>query len=209
MGYNYLCKRYAYDGQHFPGRVIAGTETWPQDAYITWNETLRLPYVIGDFVWTALDYLGESGIGKVSVDDATPFFLQEPWPYHLANCGDIDICGFKRPQSYYRDLLWGVRSQPFIGVLDPALYGKKLSYNPWGWEPVIDSWTFPGSAGQPTRVEVYCADEEVELIINGASVGRKPAGAACRNKAVFEVTLPARHDRSGRVERRPGGRAGA
>jgi beta-galactosidase len=109
------------------------------------------------------------------------------YPHHLANCGDFDICGFKRPQSYYRDLLWGVRSAPYIAVLDPVHHGKPLPFSPWGWEPVVDNWTFPGQEGKPTRVDVYAIDDEVELTINGASVGRKPAGTANKNKASFEV----------------------
>jgi beta-galactosidase len=185
-GYNYLSNRYAPDGQTYPERVICGTETWPHRAYAFWDATSRLPHVIGDFVWTAIDYLGEAGIGRVSLDEQRAF--SAPYPYHLANCGDIDICGFKRPQGYYRDILWGVRTAPYIAVLDPELYGAKIHFNPWGWEPVIDSWTFPGREGQPTTVEVYCADDEVELLINGVSQGRKPAGAANRNKAAFDVT---------------------
>jgi beta-galactosidase len=188
-GYNYLNNRYEFDSQLFPERVMCGTETFPHKAYATWNDTLRLPCVIGDFVWTALDYLGESGIGKVSFDaPAGMFSMQDPWPYHLANCGDLDICGFKRPQSYFRDILWGVRDIPYIAVLDPQYYGRKISFNLWGWEPVNDNWTFPGWEGKPTRVEVYSADEEVELFVNGVSLGRKPAGVASQNKAVFEVT---------------------
>jgi beta-galactosidase len=188
-GYNYLNNRYAFDGQQFQERVICGTETWPHQAFAFWQSTQSLPNVIGDFVWTAVDYLGESGIGKVTFDaPGGLFFAQDPWPFHLANCGDIDICGFKRPQSYYRDILWGMRQEPFIAVHDPLNYAKKASFNPWGWEPVSDSWTFPGCEGQPTRVEVYSADEEVELRVNGVSIGSKPAGTAQKNKAVFEVT---------------------
>jgi beta-galactosidase len=187
VGYNYLFARYAWDGQRFPERVMAGTETFPYLAYEFWREAERLPFVIGDFVWTSIDYLGESGIGRVTVDDPTPFFMANPWPYHLANCGDIDICGFKRPQSYFRDLLWGVRTAPFIAVLDPQLFGKKLQFNQWGWDPVIDSWSFPGQDGQQTRVDVYAIDEEVELFVNGVSAGRKPGGAAQMNRTSFEV----------------------
>jgi beta-galactosidase len=162
-----------------------GTESFPHWAYAFWDATRRLPYVIGDFVWAAIDYLGEGGVGQVTLDGSLDFFA--PYPYHLANCGDFDICGFKRPQSYFRDILWGVRSDPWIGVLDPQHYGKPIKFKPWGWEPVIDSWTFPGWEGRPTRVEVYCADEEVELLINGVSMGRKPTGAASQNKAVFDL----------------------
>ena len=188
VGYNYLFARYDWDGKHFPERVMAGTETFPYLAFDFWKETERLPFVIGDFVWTSIDYLGESGIGRVTIDDPTPFFLANPWPYHLANCGDIDICGLKRPQSYFRDLLWGVRIAPFIAVLDPQLFSKRLQFNQWGWDPVIDSWNFPGQEGKQTRVDVYAVDEEVELLVNGVSVGRQPAGAARKNKTSFEIT---------------------
>jgi beta-galactosidase len=188
-GYNYMNGRYEFDQTRFPARVICGTETFPLRAYATWHDTARLPNVIGDFVWTALDYRGESGLGKIHVDaPAGLFFARDPWPFHLANCGDLDICGFKRSQSYFRDILWGVRKAPYVGVLDPQLYGKKLSFTPWGWEPVSDNWTFPGCEGRQTRVEVYSADDEVELIVNGVSLGRRPAGAASENKAVFEAT---------------------
>jgi beta-galactosidase len=186
VGYNYLIKRYDADGAKFPERVMCGTETFPHWAFDFWSTTDRLPYLIGDFVWTSIDYLGESGIGQVSFDGSMQFAAS--YPYHMANCGDIDICGFKRPQSYFRDILWGVRKAPYIAVLDPQHHGKQISFNPWGWEPVIDSWDFPGSEGKATRVEVYSADDEVELWMNGAMVGRKPAGAPVKNKAVFEVT---------------------
>jgi beta-galactosidase len=188
VGYNYVYRRYGFDRAYFPGRVLIGTETFPYAAYETWKETERQPHVIGDFVWTAWDYLGESGIGKVDIDTLVPFFMANVWPYHIANCGDIDICGNKRPQSYFRDLLWGVRNAPFIGVLEPQLHGKKLKFTRWGWEPVFDSWTYPGQEGKQTRVDVYSIDDEVELLINGVSVGREPAGDARKNKASFEVT---------------------
>jgi beta-galactosidase len=152
-------------------------------AYDYWKETERLPHVIGDFVWTAWDYLGEAGIGQVVSDGNLTFAA--PYPYHLANTGDFDICGFKRPQSAYRDLLWGVRTEPFIGVLDPQLTGKQLKFLPWGWEPVIESWTFPGAEDKPIQVDIYAVDEEVELLINGASFGRKPVS---QNKATFDAT---------------------
>jgi beta-galactosidase len=188
VGYNYLYNRYENDRGRFPQRVICGTETFPHHAYATWDSTRRLSNVIGDFVWTSIDYLGESGIGKIAVDAPQEgFMMHDPWPFHLANCGDIDICGFKRPQSYYRDILWGVRNAPYIGVLDPQVYGKKITFSPWGWEPVLESWTFPGSEGKLTQVDVYSDSDEVELIVNGSSAGRKPTGAANKNKTSFEV----------------------
>lgn len=81
-----------------------------------------------------------------------------------------------------------MRTAPFIGVLEPQLFGKKLQFNQWSWEPVIDSWNFPGQEGKQTRVDVYSIDEEVELFVNGVSVGRRPSGDAQKNKTSFEVT---------------------
>ena len=185
-GYNYLTKRYAFDRERFPQRVIMGVETYPHTLYENWTETVKNPNVAGDFVWTSWDYLGESGIGKVEYDVQNGWGGAFPWFY--ANCGDFDVCGVKRPQSYYRDILWGLRQKPYIGVYDPEVYGKKLIFKEWAWEPVQANYTFPGCEGMKTAVDVYCANEEVELFVNGVSCGRKPSGAACENKTTFEIT---------------------
>lgn len=186
VGYNYMPQRYAVDGARYPDRIIVGSETWLHTAYDSWQETEQLPHVVGDFIWTAWDYLGEAGLGRVTTDGKPTYAA--PYPYYLANAGDFDICGFKRPQSYYRDLLWGVRTEPFLGALEPQLFGKALGINPWGWRPVSESWTFPGQEGELTQVDIYAVDEEVELFINGVSAGRKLAGAASQNRVTFEVT---------------------
>ena len=186
VGYNYQANRYAVDEKKFPGRVMAGTETWGHKSYEFWTETERLPHVIGDFIWIAIDYIGEAGFGAYTLDGQPS--LGAPYPYHLYGCGDFNLCGVKRPQSYYREQLWGLRIAPFIAVLDPQLFGKNIAFNPWAWEPVLDTWTFPGQEGKRTRIDVYSIDEEVELFVNGISTGRKPAGKAVKNKTSFEVT---------------------
>ena len=186
VGYNYMAGRYAGDQTRFPGRVIAGTETWGHMMYTFWKETERLPHVIGDFVWTAFDYLGEAGGGEVNFEGKVSFG-GAPFPYHTSGIGDFNICGFKRPQSYYRDLLWGVRSTPYMAVVDPQHHGKPMGFTPWAWEAVLDTWTFPGQEGKLTQVDVYAQDEEIELLVNGVSYGRKPSGAAVQNKTRFDV----------------------
>lgn len=188
-GYNYLTNRYSFDKEKYPDRVIVGSETYPHEAYKNWIEMLSNNNVIGDFVWTAYDYLGESGVGKVEYD------IQEGWggayPWFHANCGDFDLCGFKRPQSYYRDILWGLRKKPFIGVYHPSTLNKKILFKPWGWEPVLENFTFPGYEGSQTMVDVYSPYEEVELFVNDVSYGRQKAGAANQNKASFVITYEA------------------
>jgi len=185
VGYNYMIQRYDNDGKNFPNRIICGTESFPQSVYDCWEAVERLPYVIGDFVWTAIDYLGEAGIGRVSYEEEFSFLGRYPW--HQAFCGDIDICGFKRPQSYYRDCVWGISKAPYIAVHKPENYGKKSRISFWGWPDVVSSWTWPGYEGKPTLVDIYSSDSEVELFINGRSLGRKPAGKANRYIASFEV----------------------
>jgi beta-galactosidase len=189
VGYNYLLNRYESDGKKFPGRIICGTETFPKEAYDYWMAVEELPYVIGDFVWTSIDYLGEAGIGHVWYNGEKQFLGNYPW--HQAYCGDIDICGFKRPQSYYRDCVWGVSKTPYIAVYKPENYGKTPDIAAWGWADVVSSWTWPGFEGKPTVVDVYSADSEIELFIGGKSMGRKPAGKANRYIASFEVVYEA------------------
>ena len=184
-GYNYLLERYEKDGEKYPNRIICGTESYPLKAFDYWEATERLPHVIGDFVWTALDYLGEAGLGRVRLGKDREF--HGPYPHHTAFCGDMDICGFKRPQSYYRDCIWGTATAPYIAVHNPGLHGVEVDITRWGWPDVSSSWTWPGYEGKPVVVDVYSRDEEVELFLNGKSHGRKPAGKAAGYIATFEL----------------------
>ena len=63
-GINYTQNIYPDQHSRFPTRVILSTETYPRDAFVHWSLSQDNPYVIGEFVWTAIDYLGESGIGR-------------------------------------------------------------------------------------------------------------------------------------------------
>ena len=103
MGYNYLIRRYAFDRKKFPDRVIVGSETFPHTLYENWTETVKNPNVIGDFVWTSFDYLGESGIGKVEYDQQNGWGGAYPWFY--ANCGDLDTVSYTHLDVYKRQSL--------------------------------------------------------------------------------------------------------
>lgn len=186
-GYNYKVDRYAYDAAKFPNRIICGTETYPYTLFKNWIETVKNPNVIGDFVWTAIDYLGEAGIGRVCTDENKAKIFGGEFPWFLANCGDIDIWGEKRPQSYYRDVVWGNRKDPYIAVLPPNIYGKKLYFRPWAWEPVERSYTFPGYEGMHIAVYIYADADEVELFVNGRSLGRKETGINTHLKTVYDT----------------------
>jgi len=186
-GYNYRLDVYERDHQRFPRRLMAATESFPPQQFEYWKAVERYPWVVGDFVWTAWDYLGEAGIGHVRFADAVnPPFLPG-WPYTVANCGDLDLCGHKRPQSYYRDVLWGRAERPVIVVHPPVPEGMTVVVSQWGWEDVRFSWNWPGHEGKTFKVEVYFNSDEIELLLNGRSIGRAPAGEAARYRALFDV----------------------
>jgi beta-galactosidase len=189
-GYNYQERQYRPDHERQAERVMVGTESFPLEAFENWMSVLELPYVIGDFVWTSLDYLGEAGIGRVHFEGEEGGFLGD-YPWHQANCGDLDLCGFKRPQSYYRDVLWETGSKLYIAVHAPVPEGQEPTITRWGWPLVAANWTWPGHEGETFTVDVYSACERVELYLNEQSLGAQPTGRGERFTATFEVPYEA------------------
>lgn len=189
VGYNYLDYHYEEAGALFPNRVICCTESKPGQMESYWQDVLRLPYLIGDFVWTSMDYIGEAGIGKtlyVEPEQAAAaarglHYAEYPW--RTAGCGDFDLCGFPRPQLAYRRILWGAE-ETTIFCHDPANNGKLALLGRYGWPECAHSWTWPVEAGTDIHVEIYSAAEEVELLLNGASLGKIPVE---HSKAQFHV----------------------
>ncbi|MBN1372373.1 MAG: DUF4982 domain-containing protein [Anaerolineaceae bacterium] len=185
-GYNYQWQQYEADHARHPQRMMIGTESFPKEAFENWQAVLDHSYVLGDFVWTSLDYLGESGIGRVRFDEEIKDFLGR-YPWHQANCGDLDICGFKRPQSYYRDILWNPVAPQYIAVHPPMPEGKTPDVSAWGWPDVWPNWNHVGREGQIFKIDVYSSCDEVELLLNDQSMGRKPASKANKYLVSFEV----------------------
>ncbi len=192
VGYNYMETRLATDGDLYPNRVIVGSETHPAAIGTGWSEVRRLPHVIGDFTWAGWDYLGEAGIGRTVYGEPDSelgihSFLGE-YPWRTAWCGDIDITGHRRPQSYYREIIFGLRSEPYLAVQRPEHHGACAAGTPWSWGDSVSSWSWSGHEGDPITVDVYADADEVELFVNGRSVGRQPSGAARRYRSRFETT---------------------
>jgi beta-galactosidase len=188
-GMNYMEARYEIDRELFPRRVIVGSETFPNKIDRLWRLVLDNPHVIGDFTWTGWDYLGEAGVGRVTTaDDPTAGQFGAPYPWLLAHVGDIDITGHRRPASYYREIVFGLRSDPYIAVLRPERHGRELSAAPWAWSDTVGTWSWAGADGKRVTVEVYSDSDEVELLLEGESLGTAPVGEKNRFRAEFEVT---------------------
>lgn len=195
VGYNYLEHRYERDGEQFPNRVICGTESFPKEIDRIWDIVERFPHVIGDFTWTSYDYLGEAGIGKCTYVESDVevnrrmmiMGRRSEYPWRLANDSDFDICGFERPQLAYRRIVWG-SDETYIAVRNPSYFGMKEIITPWGWPECDNIWNWEGFEGKSAQIDVYSSAEEVELILNGKSIGRRAAGKANRYTAKFEIT---------------------
>ncbi len=184
-GYNYMNSRYASDGQRYPNRIIVGSETYPDKIGSNWPLIMSLDHVLGDFCWTGWDYIGEAGVGKN--DYELTYSMYGPWPWYLAYCGDHDLCGNRRPQSYYREIVFGLRTEPYLCVERPEHYNQPKYTTSWTWSDVVESWTWPGFEGSPIHVEVYSDGDEVELLLNGTPLARQPVEEDMHFKALFDT----------------------
>jgi beta-galactosidase len=186
-GYNYMEQRFEMDAELFPQRMIVASETHPKAIGTGWLGVEEQPRVIGDFTWTGWDYLGEVGVGRTEYDMEGPPSFHGPYPWLTAWVGDIDICGHRRPQSYYREIVYGLRRGPYIAVGRPEHFGQPRRGGPWTWPDVISSWSWTDHQGKPVVVEVYADADEVELLVNGQVVSRQPVGKELRFLAEFET----------------------
>lgn len=189
IGYNYFAGRHAYEIQCHPHKTVLGTESYPSELVNIWADTKRYNHILGDFTWTGYDYLGEAGAGIFYYDGRENF--SSYYPDRLAYVGDINLIGYRRPISYLREIAFGLRKTPYIAVERVDRCGMKHSQNPWMMKDSVASWTWPGYEGKPAMVDVYADAEEVELFLNGRSLGRKTAGEAHGYMATFETAYEA------------------
>ncbi len=217
-GYNYQWERYAEDAKRAAPPPTIGTESFPLYAFEQWMGVVDHPHVLGDFVWTAMDYLGEAGLGYFGPYDERPGRTslnmvatvtekgadgwklpyagvkwensgadQDKWLAVTAECGDLDLCGFKRPPSYYRDVLWQTGAKVSAFVHPPYPEGTRIAASVWGWPDVRASWTWTGREGRPLTVDVYSACPRVRLALNGRVLGEKETSRATRFIASWKV----------------------
>ena len=185
VGYNYMMFKAESDHERVPDRVMMQTESFPRDAWQNYERTMAHSYIVGDFVWTGLDYVGESGIGRYYYEGDVP---GEGWerplyPWHAAYCGDVDLTGKRKPVSYYRSLLWNGGST-YMAVREPDGYHGKVKTSMWSTWPTTDSWTWQGWEGKPIEVVVYSREPQVKLYLNDQLIGEQ---STKEMKAVFTV----------------------
>ncbi|WP_017446843.1 glycoside hydrolase family 2 TIM barrel-domain containing protein [Gayadomonas joobiniege] len=165
IGYSYRQSVYEYGRQHYPEKMILGTENWVQ--WHEWKAVLDKPYIAGIMLWTGISYLGESN---------------GDWPKKGSSSGMLDFAGFERPSFHMIKSLWDEQPHLYMATqtLTDSLY--KLEQNQlvekepgqwkkrkWGWHALNPHWNY--QPGLDTVVEVYTNQAAVELFLNGQSMG--------------------------------------
>jgi beta-galactosidase len=201
VGYNYTYQKYEADHNKYPDRVIYGSETYPPNSLENWQMNEKLSYVIGNFTWAAMDYMGESGFGypRLIPDDSkvnkmmaimSVFMNPDSWPIFNAYLGDLDLIGNPKTPYYYQHVVWH-ESKVEMFVHRPIPAGKKELTSMWGFPDELKSWSWTGHEGQKMQVHVYTRSQLVKLELNGKIVGEQNVDENKSITATFEVPYEA------------------
>lgn len=182
-GYNYGDGRYYLDQKDYPNRISVGSETLPHDIVKNWKAVTELPYLIGDFLWTGWDYLGEARIGSFCYKSSG--CKDNEYPALLSGSGVIDITGMPRPETELGRIAYGEAHGPFLSV-EPVIHAKEdVKCSAWRRFDSIRSWSWSGCDGYPARIIVYSDAAKVDILLNGAKIGTVVPE---NNTAVLETT---------------------
>jgi beta-galactosidase len=148
VGYNYQEYRYEKDHKEFPERIIYGSENG--DSLEAWKAVVNNEFISSQYLWTAFDFLGEA----------------RSWPSRSSGAGIIDLAGKPKPDFYFRKSLWNEEPMVYIGVAPSKINILKRS-------GISSSWI--GKKGDPKWITCYANTDEVELFLNGKSLGKQKA----------------------------------
>lgn len=169
-GYNYGIRRYEHDLRKYPNRLILGSETFCSDAGAFYDLARKERRIIGDYVWSGMDYLGEVGVGAWEYADYAPD-TSHGVGWVTAGSGRIDLTGKPLAEMTYTRVAFGL--EPLGLAVEPVQYaGQRHSPSAWKMSNALESWTFPGCEGQKARVEIYARAARVELLLNGVCVAQ-------------------------------------
>lgn len=166
-GYNYTENRYITDHETYPDRVIYGSENRHDKA--AWDAVTSNEHIFGQFLWTGIDYLGESS----------------RWPSRGFYSGLLDFAGYVKPRGYFRRSLWSEEPMAYVGTYPiPGHGGAGLpagdawseleagNGEPFEKTPSMDAWpVWNYTEGQPVRVVCYTNGEQAKLLLDGREVG--------------------------------------
>lgn len=194
VGLNYYYDKYSFDHKMYPSRVMWGSETQALKFFHSWKEVEENSYILGDFTWTAFDNLGEAGAGRM-------FWVREMdkfeetfdigvsnYPWRTCYQGDYDLCGFRRPQSYFREAIWKKSTEPRIFTTHPEHYNEEYGGTGWHWYDVNESWTYDNCyEGRPIKAETYTMADKIVWFVNGEEIGESiPVNAIATIETIYK-----------------------
>ena len=163
VGYNYQEPRYAADHQKYPQRFLYGSEN--SSGLAPWLAVRDHDYVGGQFLWTGIDYLGEAN----------------RWPNRGSGAGLLDLCGFKKPNAWFRQSLWS--DQPMVYLCASA--GGGFGRGRGGGFGAQESWNWP--ANTTVTVRCYTTCPEVVLTLNDTPLGTNRLSDAVQGALIWQV----------------------
>ena len=184
-GYNYGIYRYKHDLKKYPQRLILGSETFCNDAYKFRELAKQEPRLVGDFVWTGMDYLGEVMVGSWEYADYAETFDGGPG-WVSAGSGRIDLTGKPLGEALYTRVALEADNGPYIAVCPVNHTGDRHSPSAWKMTNAMPSWSWTGCEERKANVEVYARAARVELVLNGHTVGSK----TLKNDCLAKFSIP-------------------
>jgi NOL1/NOP2/fmu family ribosome biogenesis protein len=166
-GYNYQEFRYITDHKKYPQRVLYGSENGM--SLEAWNAVADNVNIIGQFLWTGFEYLGEAG----------------QFPSRHSTAGLLDLAGNKKPEFYFRQSLWSDKPMVFIGTTDRLKDNGTTSL--WAHKRVDPVWNW--KEGQQISVNVFSNCDEVELYLNNKSLGIKKMKDFLNRTMIWEIAF--------------------
>jgi beta-galactosidase len=126
---------------------------WAYSPEIEFESQEKNKTILGEFIWTGFDYLGEP-TPYAGRDNETGGSWITDWPARSSYFGAVDLAGFPKDRFFLYQSQW--TTKPMVHVLPH-----------WNWQ---------GREGEKIPVYSYTNCDEVELIVNGISQGRKKRG---------------------------------
>lgn len=184
VGYHYGVRRYRHDVAKYPKRMVLGSKSFTADAYQFWELAKQYPSIIGDFVWTGIDHLGDAGMGAWEYEEYAPKKDRGPG-WISAGSGRLDLNGREYAEMAYTRVAFEMQE---IGMGVVPVNHTRDSHSPseWRMTNALESWSWNGCSGETATVEVYTRADHVSLFVNGRMVGTKTRKNDCR--VVFHTT---------------------
>lgn len=175
-GYNYYEDKYDVLHELHPERVLLGTETRGERIADTMRYARNHPFLIGDFIWTLQEHLGEANCCNISYGEKQKErnrFSGKEYPWLINYGGTIDLIGTILPSIHRYEFAWDEKKKGLYLASQPPVHdGLAPEFNSYRWTDTVEGWTYEGYEGKATWVDAYTDAEEVEIFVNGTSVGK-------------------------------------